>query len=64
MKSEFSFEVIGQTLDDAIGEAYDKVGRVLHLPYPGGPVIDKMAAEGKHAYHLPLPCLLYTSFFS
>ena len=55
MKSEFSFEVIGQTLDDAIGEAYDKVGRVLHLPYPGGPVIDKMAAEGKHAYHLPLP---------
>lgn len=36
MKHEFSFEVIGQTLDDAIGEAYDKVGRVLHLPYPGG----------------------------
>lgn len=55
MKSEFSFEVIGQTLDDAIGEAYDKVGRVLHLPYPGGPVIDKMANEGKHSYHLPLP---------
>lgn len=55
MKSEFSFEVIGQTLDDAIGEAYDKVGRVLHLPYPGGPVIDKMAKEGKHTYQLPLP---------
>ena len=55
MKSEFSFEVIGETLDDAIGEAYDKVGRVLHLPYPGGPVIDKMAKEGKHRYHLPLP---------
>lgn len=55
MKSEFSFEVIGQTLDDAIGEAYDKVGRVLHLPYPGGPVIDKMAKEGKHSYQLPLP---------
>ncbi|MCD7839864.1 MAG: tRNA (adenosine(37)-N6)-threonylcarbamoyltransferase complex transferase subunit TsaD [Erysipelotrichaceae bacterium] len=55
MKHEFSFEVIGQTLDDAIGEAYDKVGRVLHLPYPGGPVIDKLAAQGKHSYKLPLP---------
>ena len=55
MKDEFCFEVIGQTLDDAIGEAYDKVGRVLHLPYPGGPVIDKMAALGEHTYSLPLP---------
>ncbi len=55
MKHEFSFEVIGQTLDDAIGEAYDKAGRVLHLPYPGGPVIDKMAIEGQHRYDLPLP---------
>ncbi len=55
MKSEFSFEVIGQTLDDAIGEAYDKVGRVLHLPYPGGPVIDRLARAGKHTYALPLP---------
>lgn len=55
MKSEFQFEVIGQTLDDAIGEAYDKVGRVLNLPYPGGPVIDRMAASGNHRYHLPLP---------
>lgn len=55
MKHEFSFEVIGQTLDDAIGEAYDKAGRVLHLPYPGGPVIDKLARQGKHTYKLPLP---------
>ncbi|MCD8028720.1 MAG: tRNA (adenosine(37)-N6)-threonylcarbamoyltransferase complex transferase subunit TsaD [Erysipelotrichaceae bacterium] len=55
MKHVFSFEVIGQTLDDAIGEAYDKVGRVLHLPYPGGPVIDKLANQGKHRYKLPLP---------
>lgn len=55
MKSEFSFEVIGETLDDAIGEAYDKVGRVLHLPYPGGPVLDQMALKGKHSYQLPLP---------
>ncbi len=55
MKEAFSFEVIGQTLDDAIGEAYDKVGRVLNLPYPGGPVIDRMAKEGTHRYKLPLP---------
>jgi len=55
MKKPFSFQVIGETLDDAIGEAYDKVGRVLHLPYPGGPVIDKMAKEGIHRYDLPLP---------
>ncbi|MGN1182133.1 MAG: tRNA (adenosine(37)-N6)-threonylcarbamoyltransferase complex transferase subunit TsaD, partial [Faecalibacillus sp.] len=38
MKKPFSFQVIGETLDDAVGEAYDKVGRVLNLPYPGGPV--------------------------
>lgn len=55
MEKEFSFKVIGTTFDDAIGEAYDKVGRVLHLPYPGGPVIDKMAHEGKHTYDLPRP---------
>ncbi len=64
MKSEFSFEVIGQTLDDAIGEAYDKVGRVLHLPYPGGPIIDKMALEGEHTYPLPLPLNDQTYNFS
>jgi N6-L-threonylcarbamoyladenine synthase len=39
-------EVIGETLDDAAGEAYDKVGRLLGLGYPGGPVIDKLAFEG------------------
>ncbi|MBM6931113.1 tRNA (adenosine(37)-N6)-threonylcarbamoyltransferase complex transferase subunit TsaD [[Clostridium] spiroforme] len=55
MKKPFSFEVIGETLDDAVGEAYDKVGRVLHLPYPGGPVIDKMAAAGQPVYRLPKP---------
>lgn len=55
LKAPFEFEVIGMTLDDAVGEAYDKVGRVLNLPYPGGPVIDKMAAAGKHSYDLPVP---------
>lgn len=55
LKAPFTFEVIGMTLDDAVGEAYDKVGRVLNLPYPGGPVIDKMASQGKPSYHLPKP---------
>ena len=47
--------MIGETLDDAVGEAYDKVGRVLNLPYPGGPVLDRMAHLGKASYHLPKP---------
>ena len=55
LKAPFEFEVIGTTFDDAVGEAYDKVGRVLGLPYPGGPVIDKMASVGKATYDLPLP---------
>ncbi len=52
-KSHYDFEVIGQTLDDAIGESYDKVARVLGLPYPGGPIIDKLAKDGKDVYNLP-----------
>ncbi|MEK7389862.1 MAG: tRNA (adenosine(37)-N6)-threonylcarbamoyltransferase complex transferase subunit TsaD [Elusimicrobiota bacterium] len=40
------YRVLGRTLDDAAGEAYDKVGRLLHLPYPGGPEIDRLAAKG------------------
>ena len=55
LKAPFEFEVIGTTFDDAVGEAYDKVGRVLGLPYPGGPIIDKMASVGKATYDLPLP---------
>jgi len=42
----FTMEVIGETLDDAVGEAYDKCGKMLNLPYPGGPLIDKYAKEG------------------
>lgn len=55
MKEDYSFEKIGGTLDDAVGEAYDKVARVLGVPYPGGPLIDKMAHEGKNTYNLPVP---------
>ena len=46
MKHPYSFEVIGETLDDAVGEAYDKVARAIGLGYPGGPKIDRIAKEG------------------
>lgn len=55
MEKDYSFKYIGGTLDDAIGEAYDKVARVMDLPYPGGPRIDKLAISGKHTYNLPTP---------
>ncbi len=44
------FDMLGTTVDDAIGEAFDKVARVIGLPYPGGPEIDKLAKEGKNIY--------------
>ena len=50
MKSHMHFEVIGETRDDAVGEAYDKVARTIDLPYPGGPQIDKLAQYGKDTY--------------
>ena len=55
MKNHFEFEKIGGTLDDAVGECYDKVARVIGLPYPGGPEIDKLAKIGEDTYKLPLP---------
>lgn len=53
MKDHFDFELIGETLDDAVGEAYDKIARVVNVGYPGGPIIDKMAANGSPTYPLP-----------
>lgn len=55
MKDEHSFEILGETQDDAIGEAYDKVARVLDLGYPGGPKIDQLAKQGEPIYSLPQP---------
>ena len=47
-------EIIGETIDDAVGEAYDKVARLIGLPYPGGPKLDKLAQEGNpYAFKLP-----------
>ena len=48
-------ELIAQSRDDACGEAFDKVARVLGLPYPGGPEIQKLAREGKPVYNMPEP---------
>lgn len=55
MKDHYSFEKLGGTLDDAIGECYDKVARVIGLEYPGGPKIDKLASIGSPTYKLPVP---------
>lgn len=55
MKKPMDFEIIGETKDDAVGECYDKVARVLGMPYPGGLPMDLAAKKGKHAYHLPVP---------
>ncbi|PPA81714.1 tRNA (adenosine(37)-N6)-threonylcarbamoyltransferase complex transferase subunit TsaD [Brevibacillus laterosporus] len=53
MKEHGHFEILGETRDDAAGEAYDKVARSLELPYPGGPHIDRLAHEGEPSISLP-----------
>ncbi len=56
-------EIIGQTLDDAAGEAFDKAAKMLGLPYPGGPVVDKMAQIGNpNAYKFPHPIIADLNF--
>ena len=55
LENDYNFKVLGSTLDDAIGEVYDKVARVLDLKYPGGPNIEKLAKLGKPSYKLPIP---------
>lgn len=53
MENENKFRYLGQTLDDAIGECYDKIARIMSLPYPGGPNVEKYALEGKDTYQMP-----------
>ena len=64
MEDDYQFKRLGETMDDAIGEAFDKVARVVGLPYPGGPNIEKLALEGKHTYDLPHPVMDDTYHFS
>lgn len=54
VKDHLNMEIIGETIDDAVGEAFDKAAKILGLPYPGGPLIDKYAQEGNpDAYKFP-----------
>ncbi|MDN4494994.1 tRNA (adenosine(37)-N6)-threonylcarbamoyltransferase complex transferase subunit TsaD [Ureibacillus aquaedulcis] len=62
MKEHGSFEVIGETRDDAAGEAYDKVARVLNMPYPGGPHIDRLAHEAEEGVEFPRAWLEENSY--
>lgn len=62
MRDHLDFEVIGETRDDAVGEAYDKVARTIGLPYPGGPHVDKLAAQGSDTYDFPRVWLEPDSF--
>lgn len=48
MHNQFNFEIIGTTIDDAAGEAFDKAAKILGLPYPGGPLLDKLSKEGNN----------------
>ncbi len=55
MEDDQHFKILGTTLDDAIGEAFDKVARIMDFGYPGGPIIDRLAKEGQASYKLPHP---------
>ncbi len=56
IKNYFEMELIGNTIDDAAGEAFDKAAKIMGLPYPGGPLVDKFAKEGNaNAYKFPHP---------
>jgi N6-L-threonylcarbamoyladenine synthase len=53
------YEILGETIDDAAGEAFDKSAKLMGLPYPGGPVLSKLAEGGDpQAFKLPRPCCI------
>ncbi|MBT8290683.1 MAG: tRNA (adenosine(37)-N6)-threonylcarbamoyltransferase complex transferase subunit TsaD [Muriicola sp.] len=56
VRDYFDMEILGETLDDAVGEAFDKTAKIIGLPYPGGPLVDKLAQKGNpQAYPFPKP---------
>jgi N6-L-threonylcarbamoyladenine synthase len=58
VRDHFDFTIVGKTIDDAAGEAFDKAAKILGLPYPGGPLIDKLALQGdENAFHFPEPAI-------
>lgn len=60
----FDMEILGETIDDAVGEAYDKTAKILGLPYPGGPLIDKYAQTGEPVYKFSKPKVKQEHHFS
>lgn len=62
VKDYQNFHLVGSTVDDAVGECFDKVARVLSLPYPGGPEIDKLALQGKDKYNFTVSNSLKDTF--
>lgn len=62
VKDAFNHELLGQTRDDAAGEAFDKIGKILGLPYPAGPVIDKKSRKGNPNFHAFPQALLHEGF--
>jgi len=64
MKTHGDYNLLGQTRDDAAGEAFDKAARILGLGYPGGPAVDRAAEEGEHRFDLPRAWLRGTYDFS
>jgi len=63
VEAELKHRVLGSTLDDAAGECFDKTAKLLGLPYPGGPLVDRLAAEGNPgAYEFPRPLLADQGF--
>jgi len=57
MREHFDFVKLGETQDDAVGEAYDKIARIFGLAYPGGPQVDKLAQSGKDTMNFPRPMI-------
>lgn len=55
MKNLYDYKILGETVDDAVGEAFDKVAKLLKLPYPGGPEVSKLAAAGNPNFEFPRP---------
>ncbi|MCS7249473.1 MAG: tRNA (adenosine(37)-N6)-threonylcarbamoyltransferase complex transferase subunit TsaD [candidate division WOR-3 bacterium] len=62
LKENLEYELLGQTMDDACGEAFDKVAKMLNKPYPGGPYIEKLAKKGKRNINFPIPVLKNYNF--
>jgi N6-L-threonylcarbamoyladenine synthase len=64
LKQPLDYELIGQTQDDAVGESFDKVARMMGLGYPGGPLIEQLAQSGTSEYRLPTPVTAHPFDFS